>query len=155
MVTSAVRATGGSYNGKQKQTGANDLLWRTYEMGHAPFEWIDPDGYPDNAQAWLSSVGVLGRWNTSLAIAGNWFDGVDMADAKTLAGGKDRPAKAGALVDSLTVAITGQKFAKAHRNAIIEYMGASESTILDDDTLKWRGPRVISLILASPYMQVR
>jgi uncharacterized protein (DUF1800 family) len=155
MVTASVRATGGSYDGREGQKGANDLLWRTYEMGHAPFEWIDPDGYPDTAQAWLSSVGVLGRWNTSLAIAGNWFGGIDMADAKTLAGGKDRPAKAGPLVDALTVAITGQKFARAHRNAIIEYLGASESTIFDDDSLRWRGPRVISLILASPYMQVR
>lgn len=155
MVTASVRATGGRYRTSLGQQGANDLLWRMGEMGHAPFEWIDPDGYPDTAEAWLSSVGVLGRWNTSLAIAGNWFKGVEMKDAKTLAGGKDRPAKAGQLVDALTVALTGQKFARAHRAAIIEYLDASESTILDDNTLGWRGPRVIALILASPYMQVR
>jgi uncharacterized protein (DUF1800 family) len=155
MVTAAVRAAGGTYDLKQVQQGAMDLLWRTDEMGHAPFDWIDPNGYPDTAQAWMSSVGVLGRWNTAVAIAGNWFDGVRMLEAKDLAGGKDRPAKAGALVDALTVAITGQKFARAHRNAIVEYLKASESTIFDDGALLWRGPRVISLILASPYLQVR
>ena len=53
------------------------------------------------------------------------------------------------------MALTGQGFARPHRNAIIEYLEASESTIIDDDTLSWRGPRVIALILASPYMQVR
>ena len=155
MVAASVRATGGRYKGTEGQQGANDLLWRTSEMGHAPFDWIDPDGYPDTAEAWLSSVGVLGRWNTSLAIAGNWFKGIEMKSAKELAGGKDRPAKAGPLVDALTLALTGQKFARAHRNAIIEYLDATESTILDDDALGWRGPRIIALILASPYMQVR
>jgi len=155
MVTASVRATGGRYRASAGQKGAEELLWRMAEMGHAPFDWIDPDGYPDTAEAWLSSVGVLGRWNTSLAIAGRWFKGVEMKDAKTLAGGKDRPAKAGPLVDSLTMALTGQGFARAHRNAIIEYLDASESTIIDDNTLSWRGPRVIALILASPYMQVR
>lgn len=155
MVAASVRATGGRYRTSTGQQGANDLIWRMSEMGQVPFEWIDPDGYPDTGDAWLSSVGVLGRWNTSLAIAGNWFKGVEMKDAKELAGGKDRPAKAGALVDALTLALTGQKFARPHRNAIIEYLDASESTILDDDTLRWRGPRIIALILASPYMQVR
>lgn len=155
MVTASVRATGGRYRASAGQKGAEELLWRMNEMGHGPFDWIDPDGYPDTAEAWLSSVGVLGRWNTSLAIAGRWFKGIEMKDAKALAGGKDRPAKAGALVDALTMALTGQGFARPHRNAIIEYLEASESTIIDDDTLSWRGPRVIALILASPYMQVR
>jgi hypothetical protein len=150
-----VRATGGRYRQSAGQQGANDLLWRISDMGHGPFDWIDPDGYPDTAEAWLSSVGVLGRWNTSLAIAGNWFKGVEMKDAKTLAGGKDRPAKAGPLVDALTLALTGQRFPRAHRAAIIEYLDATESTIIDDNTLQWRGPRILALILASPYLQVR
>ena len=155
MVTASIRATGGRYRTSQGKQGGFDLLWPLSEMGHSPFGWIDPNGYPDTAESWLSSVGVLGRWNTSIAIAGNWFKGIDMLDAKALAGGKDRPAKAGPLVDALTLALTGQRFAKAHRNAIVEYLDASESTIIDDNTLGWRGPRIIALILASPYLQVR
>jgi len=37
-------------------------------LGQAPMRWLDPDGYPDSAAAWIHPMGLLARWNAFLAI---------------------------------------------------------------------------------------
>lgn len=44
------------------------------EMGQPPFEWPTPDGPPDTASAWMSSL--LPRWNFALEMARNRIAGV-------------------------------------------------------------------------------
>lgn len=155
MMAASLRATGARYGAQFGSEGAGGLLWRTHEMGNTPFGWHDPDGYPDVAAAWLSSVGVLSRWNTAVSLAQNWFDGVAVRDARTLAGGAARPMTAGPLIDALTKRICGQRFGSVHRAALLHYLGESETSVVSDDELRWQGSALVALILSSPYMQLR
>lgn len=155
MMVASLRATGGRYGAKFGSDGADGLLWRAWEMGQSPFGWHDPDGYPDVAGAWLSSVGLLSRWNTAISLTQNWFDGVAVRDARTLAGGAARPATAGPLLDALTMRICGQRFTYGHRAALLHYLGKSRTSPVSDDELRWHGSQIVALILSSPYLQLR
>jgi len=44
-----------------------------FVMGQAPFQWPQPDGYPDRLEAWGTSL--LPRWQLVAAVAGNDFSG--------------------------------------------------------------------------------
>ena len=50
-----------------------DLYWVASDLGHLPLAWSPPDGYPDEAVAWQSAGGTLGRWNTHLSLAAHWW----------------------------------------------------------------------------------
>jgi len=155
MMVASLRATGGRYGAQFGREGSGGLLWRAREMGQSPFGWHDPDGYPDVAGEWLSSVGLLSRWNTAISLTQNWFDGVTVSDVRTLAGGAARPRTAGPLVDALTKRVCGQRFSSAHREPLLSYLGKSETSPVSDDELRWHGTELVSLILSSPYMQLR
>jgi hypothetical protein len=53
-------------------------------MGHTPFAWSSPDGYPDSAATWGSSV--LPRWNFVTRYCGNSIPGVSVDIATLFAG---------------------------------------------------------------------
>ena len=38
------------------------------ELAQLPYGWEPPDGYPDVAGAWLSSSGLLARWNIAMRL---------------------------------------------------------------------------------------
>ncbi len=56
----ALRATGTQVH---DQWALERLL---QDLGQVPFGWQPPDGYPDIAAAWLSTSGLLARWNTAM-----------------------------------------------------------------------------------------
>jgi len=55
-------------------TSPDSILLALEILGHRPFEWSAPDGYPDDLSSWGS--GVLPRWSFAFAIFGNQFPGV-------------------------------------------------------------------------------
>ena len=55
FIVSALRATNAVTDGSERVT---DYLLR---MGHAPFQYPTPDGYPEEANPWLGTL--LWRWN--------------------------------------------------------------------------------------------
>lgn len=61
FVASALRATGADTDGG---AAVLDYLQR---MGHAPYQYPTPDGYPDEAQPWLGTL--LWRWHFAAALA--------------------------------------------------------------------------------------
>jgi uncharacterized protein (DUF1800 family) len=67
FVVSALRTT-------DAQTDAGAAL-RDYlvRMGHAPFEYPTPDGYPDEATPWLGTL--LWRWGFAAALTANEIAG--------------------------------------------------------------------------------
>jgi len=84
MVVSAVRALGG-------ETGdAFTLVQKIADLGEPLYNKAEPTGYPNTGDAWLSTVGVMGRMNFSAALASGLVPGVT-ADPARLAG-KDYPA---------------------------------------------------------------
>lgn len=61
-----------------RTTGANtdaglELIAYLQRMGHAPFNYPTPDGYPEPAAPWMGTL--LWRWNFALALSENQISG--------------------------------------------------------------------------------
>jgi len=66
FIVSALRATDARTDGDKP---IYDYMLR---MGHAPFNYPTPDGYPDEAGPWMGTL--LWRWNFALALSENRVD---------------------------------------------------------------------------------
>ncbi|MEO6740386.1 MAG: DUF1800 domain-containing protein [Chthoniobacteraceae bacterium] len=74
FIVSALRATNAS-------TSADRTLLSYLErMGHMPFRWPTPDGYPAAAAHWRATL--LWRWNFALALANNQIGGTSIQRAR-------------------------------------------------------------------------
>lgn len=62
-IVSAVRATGAETEAPPQ------LLDYLLRMGHSPFQYPTPDGYPQEASPWMGTL--LWRWHFAVALAGN------------------------------------------------------------------------------------
>jgi uncharacterized protein (DUF1800 family) len=82
-VVSALRAT------NARTDASRDVLDALVRLGHAPFRWATPDGYPEEATHWQNTL--LWRWNFATALVGGRVRGstVDAADLKEKLGGDD------------------------------------------------------------------
>jgi uncharacterized protein (DUF1800 family) len=70
FIVSALRATNAA-------TSADQRLFSYLErMGHMPFRWPTPDGYPATAKHWHATL--LWRWNFALALANNRIGGTSI-----------------------------------------------------------------------------
>ncbi len=67
FIVSTLRATGARTDAGD---GITDFLLR---MGHAPFQYPTPDGYPDEATHWMGTL--LWRWNFAVALTENKIAG--------------------------------------------------------------------------------
>jgi hypothetical protein len=58
-------------------------------MGHAPFQYPAPDGYPEEAQPWMATL--LWRWRFAAELAANGIKGttLDPAGLRVAAGGTE------------------------------------------------------------------
>ena len=52
-------------------------------LGQVPFEWPDPDGYPDDADAWMGALAP--RWRFASSILNGWTSWTQMTPASLLA----------------------------------------------------------------------
>lgn len=66
------------------------LVQKIADMGEPLYNKLEPNGYPNTGEAWLSTAGIMGRMNFSTALASGLVPGV-MPDASILAG-KEEPA---------------------------------------------------------------
>ncbi len=74
FIVSALRATNASTNADRP------LLSYLERMGHMPFRWPTPDGYPAAAAHWRATL--LWRWNFALALANNQIGGTSIQRAR-------------------------------------------------------------------------
>ncbi|MSR43136.1 MAG: DUF1800 domain-containing protein [Pedosphaera sp.] len=75
FITSALRATGAETDARRPLTEFLD------RMGHAPFQYPTPDGYPEEAAPWMGTL--LWRWNFAVAFGENKIKGTKL-DTKAL-----------------------------------------------------------------------
>jgi uncharacterized protein (DUF1800 family) len=129
MVVSAVRATGG------ETSDAFTLVEKIADLGEPLYNKLEPTGYPNTGDAWLSTVGLLGRMNFSTALAAGQVPGVAL-DPSRLAG-KDTSAIARELLG---------------RAASPQTQAAIEKGIEGKDPA---APLAVSLVLGSPDFQRR
>lgn len=83
FVVSALRATGA------RTDASLEIIDYLQRMGHAPFNYPTPDGYPDVAAPWLGTL--LWRWNFALALSENKIPGtrIDPEALRERAGGDE------------------------------------------------------------------
>ncbi len=90
LAAGTVRALGGEV------TDAAALVQKVSEMGEDLYGKTEPNGYPDVAETWLSTVGLLARMNFAASVASGRLPGVQ-ADVSRWKG-MDAAAIAGALL---------------------------------------------------------
>jgi uncharacterized protein (DUF1800 family) len=70
FVASALRATAA-------ESDPNEALYQyLLRMGHTPFQYPTPDGYPEEAEHWMGTM--LWRWHFTAALAENRIDGTNV-----------------------------------------------------------------------------
>jgi uncharacterized protein (DUF1800 family) len=79
MVVSAVRAVGG------EASETFTLVQKIADLGQPLYNKLEPTGYPNTGDKWLSTVGLMGRMNFSAALASGLVPGVTL-DPSRLAG---------------------------------------------------------------------
>jgi hypothetical protein len=137
--------------------GMQALYWMVQEMGHAPFAWSQPDGYPDVAASWQSAGTTLARWNSHMSLAAHWWPSqLIRPDLLTLLP-KPLPPTHGHLVDALARRLVFRTLHSTHKSAVLTFLGKNTATPLqpDDEAVTWRLPYLVALILDSPYHAVR
>ncbi len=70
MVVSAVRAIGG------ETSDTFTLVQKIADLGEPLYNKLEPTGYPNTGDAWLSTAGIMGRMNFSAALASGLVPGV-------------------------------------------------------------------------------
>jgi uncharacterized protein (DUF1800 family) len=131
------------------------LRWGLEQDGQAPLGRSTPDGYPDFARPWLSSGGVLGRWNRDMWMSGQWSKGFSAPDVSRMLAGA---TTYGAAVDKLYTAINFQRPTAATRKALLTFVGHAATDKLTpqarDGDYRLR-VQLTALILGGPHHQLR
>jgi uncharacterized protein (DUF1800 family) len=126
-------------------------------MGQLPFNWPPPDGYPDVAEAWSDTNGMLDRWNLALALAANGLEGTEV-DFDALTAGLRRPTPT-ELADHLIARLLARALAAADRRQVIRYLAGAAGTAatapIPQPDLRSVTMGGVSLLLGSPYFQWR
>ena len=129
LVVSAVRAVGG------EASETFTLVQRIADLGEPLYNKLEPNGYPNTGDAWLSTAGVMGRFGFAAALASGLVPGVKL-DPSRLAG-EDKSTIARDLLG---------------RNASPETQAAIENGLEGKDHTS---PFIASLVLGSPDFQRR
>ncbi len=112
------------------------------QLGHMPFLWSTPDGYPDKTVAWLNTSGMLGRWNFGLTLMSG-IQGVSI-NSQALVGATKSIEE---LVDRVAEVLLGAPLTDQPRSIAIDFAEAAPEKV--------RLPGVAALIIGSPQFQVR
>jgi uncharacterized protein (DUF1800 family) len=132
-----------------------DLRYWLDTLGQAPLGCPTPDGFKDFQRPWLSSAGVLGRWNLDMSLVAQWRKGLSAPDVSGMLKGA---TTYGAAVDRLYARLAFQKPSAAERQALLAFVGSAARGKLDvqaknsDDRLR---VQLVTLIMGGPHHQLR
>jgi hypothetical protein len=123
-------------------------------LGHLPYHWFPPNGYPDVAGAWMNTNGLLHRWNVALrlALAGDGlYDGATMDIDAVI----PQAGTVGELVDAAQERIIGMRLPDHERAMLAALLTRSgDAAHAVDYEMRYRRlPIVLGVLLASPYFQ--
>lgn len=122
LIVSALRAT------RAEVKDEMDLVDYLVRMGHAPFQYPTPDGYPDVASPWTGTL--LWRWHFAVALARNEIDKKILVDEKAL-------TKEAGGVAGLAASLLG-RLATAGELKSVERTGEPLAMILASPGFQWR-----------------
>jgi uncharacterized protein (DUF1800 family) len=138
--------------GTRVTTGIKNLHWRLHEAGHTPHGWLPPNGYPDVAGAWLGAGAMIQRWSLHRALVYGW--GKDFSYAKTtLLVPRSATTTNAYWTQSLAKRLLGTPLSAEHLAAVLAGAKLSPNALVSKD--EWQCGKLASLILDSPYFQLR
>lgn len=108
-------------------------------LGHIPFDWPPPNGYPDVINYWASTNGLLERWNFAHDLSHGTTHGFQF-DLEALITSAQTPTQ---LVDTLTERVLRRPLHQTDRELLIAYASKAEAT------------DVLAVLLSSSYFQYR
>lgn len=129
MVVSAARAMGG------EASDTFTLAQKVADLGEPLYNKVEPDGYPETGEGWLSTANLLGRMNFATALASGQISGVKL-DSSRLEG-KDLAA--------IAHEVLGHDASSQTLEALAKGLQGKEPT----------ARMVASLVLSSPDFQRR
>jgi uncharacterized protein (DUF1800 family) len=134
----ALRLTGAEITGQPRP-----LIEHLRLLGQIPFHWEPPNGYPDVAGYWMTTSGLLNRWNFGMLLAAGLINGVTVK-LRDLTRDADSPAD---VVDVLSTRFIGERLPDDARDILIDFASAGD--------LGRNLSGIAGLILGSPHFQVR
>lgn len=147
-----VAATVSALTPEMTQYFGPDQREAVVRMGHPPHGWHAPNGFPDTADFWLGTSGLLGRWSfaAQLAEARNG----EHSHVRDLIG--NGPLDAETLVDTLADALLHRELRVNDRRALIDFAGdGNAAAALEGTALRDRAEALAGLMLSSPYFLLR
>ncbi|HET8684802.1 MAG TPA: DUF1800 domain-containing protein [Micromonosporaceae bacterium] len=139
--------------GADLRRGVDLLYTRLRRISAAPQQWVPPNGYPDVAVAWSSTHSTVVLWNTQRSLARNTWRELRATRPEALVGAP--AATTGGYLDQLTTRLVHQRLAPAYRKALLDFLGATDTTPVRDATLGGMVGDLVPLILNSPYHALR
>ncbi|MBW4040561.1 MAG: DUF1800 domain-containing protein [Acidobacteria bacterium] len=136
--------------GMEKTIGG--VYWSLNEAGHTPYGWTPPNGYPDVAAAWLGAGAMLQRFNRHRAFVYGWWKPFGWTAPSKLV--KRTPTMStSAWTMAVARRLLGVTPAEKHLVAVIHGAGLSVSAPAPTDD--WQCGKIATLLLDSPYFQLR
>ena len=124
--------------------------------GQRLFSKATPDGYPDTGPEWVSSDGMLRRWETAGLLTHGWIDETITVDLNSHIP-NSLPPTMGEVIDAMTLNLTGTPATAGEIDAYAAFIGVAAGD--DSAATPLAGhPRLadlIALILARPSFQYR
>jgi uncharacterized protein (DUF1800 family) len=137
--------------------GIRDLYWMVNGVGQPPLGWHAPNGYADTAAAWASTSATLGKWNSHMHLAGQWWPKRLHYPSLHAIVPKPVPQTYGHLIDGLARELNVPPLNSVQRQALTEFVDHKPGDVLaaSDAALGWRLPYLVALILDSSHQAER
>jgi len=104
--------------------GRGHFIWALEGLGHQPYSWFPPDGCPNTAAAWISTSGLLNRWNLAMLLpyaSENWLEGVSLALDDHI----PQAATVGAWLGHTSEQLRGLPLRGAERDALVQFVAGT------------------------------
>ncbi|MCA9904796.1 MAG: DUF1800 domain-containing protein, partial [Anaerolineae bacterium] len=130
------------------------VWWFLEPMGQVPYYWHPPDGYPDVADAWINTNGLLSRWNAAILLplaADGWYEGLALDLDRVV----PPAATVGELLDGVLHLVLAGDIDPQDRESLIYYLSdyGDPNQQVSDGLRAERLASLLGLIMASPYFQ--
>lgn len=136
-------------------------FWQLHEMlqelGQLPFGWHPPNGYPDVADAWLTSNGLLARWNVAMRLTLDAYNDPYTDLSTELHERIGQPQTVDELVDAVASRIFGTPLSEGERQPFVDYTSDfyGGNHPVTPALLAQKLATLYALMLASPNYQWR
>ena len=127
-------------------------------LGHLPFYWPTPDGYPDEQSYWASTGGLLNRWRLSFFSFAGVIPEIDVfqIDYTTMLNGASTLAS---VVDAITDQVLMRPLSETDRRIVLDWLiaeqGVGENIPLTTGVPEQVSALVAAVLLSSAYFQLR